>query len=824
MEAKEEIPESDLAIVGMACRFPGADGVGQFWQNLCEGRETTTFFTDEELIAAGVDAELVRDPRYVKAGQILPDTEMFDADLFRIPRDEAEILDPQQRLFLESALVALEDAGYDPDAHAGAIGVYAGVGMNTYGWQFLAERYQRASSVERYRLMLASDKDFLSTRVSYKLGLRGPSVNVNTACSTSLVAVHLACLSLLSGECDMALAGSAHIKVPQTEGYLHQAGMIFSPDGKCRAFDAKAQGTILGSGVGIVVLKRLADAMSHGDLIHAVIKGTAINNDGALKAGYTAPSVEGQAAVIIDAQEVAGCAPDTISYVEAHGTGTALGDPIEVAALNQAFTRFGPLARSCGLGSVKTNVGHLDTAAGMAGLIKTSLMLQHGRLVPSLNFESPNPEIDFTSGPFHVQTDSADWPAGETPRRAGVSSFGIGGTNAHVVLEEPPPRTPVVAQARPELVVLSAETPAALDRATRNLARHLRQESGPPLSDVAATLALGRRQYRHRRALVAVDAHDVAMTLALGERERVLTAEPGRTRQAVEFVCTGELSDRGTHALALYQELPAFGELVDGCLSSAGHADAVAVISGADAVAAAVVEYSLAQLWMSWGVEPDAVIGIDAGWRAAGCLNGAFGVDAMLDPTFVARGVENGDADARASGPLRLPLHPVAADLREPGLPALLSSVGRMWLAGVAVDWERFYAGRPVRRVALPTYPFERRRYWVDDAPPVTGVNPAAGSGLREQFKGCSDAEKAAFVTRYLQVQIGEALGAEELGGALPDPERNLFDMNAESLMLLEITAKLSDELGYDIPSSAFIDFPTIDSFVANLGELMGFQ
>ena len=305
MQSTDEIRDSDVAVIGMSCRFPGADNVEQFWQNLCAGRETTSFFTDEELLAAGVSAELLADPNYVKVGQVLPDIEDFDAALFRVPEDEARLLDPQQRHFLECSLAALEDSGYDPDQYDGAVGVYAGVGMNTYALRLLADRFRNGSTLDRYRLMLASDKDFLATRVSYKLNLRGPSVNVNNACSTSLVAVHLACLSLLGGECDIALTGSAHIQVPQTEGYLYQEGMIFSPDGHCRAFDAKAQGTVIGSGVGVVVLKRLADAIADGDTVHAVIRGTAINNDGGLKTGYTAPSVEGQAAVIVDAQRVA---------------------------------------------------------------------------------------------------------------------------------------------------------------------------------------------------------------------------------------------------------------------------------------------------------------------------------------------------------------------------------------------------------------------------------------------------------------------------------------------------------------------------------------
>lgn len=855
------IRDSDVAIIGMACRFPGAENVGEFWKNLCDGRETTTFFSDEELAAAGVDAELLRDPRYVKAGQVLPDADMFDAGLFGIPRETAEILDPQQRHFLECALAALEDAGHDPDTYPGSIAVFAGAGMNTYAWHALADRFRRGSAVDRYQLMLASDKDYLSTRVSYTLGLRGPSVNVNTACSTSLVAVHMACLSLLSGECDVVLAGSAHIKVPQAEGYLYQEGMIFSPDGRCRAFDAKAQGTIIGSGIGVVVLRRLRDAMADGDQIHAVIKGTAVNNDGGLKVGYTAPSVEGQAAVIADAHTVADCRPETISYVEAHGTGTAIGDPVEVAALNRAFSLSAQRAGSCPLGSVKTNVGHLDTAAGMAGLIKTALMIRDGLLVPSLNFVTPNPNIDFAAGPFYVNTEFTKWPAGTSPRRAGVSAFGIGGTNAHVILEEPPSLPPVTVPTRPELLVLSADTTEGLDRATANLARHLRRHSELPLLDVAGTLALGRRRRWQRRVVVGAGVGDAALALALGDRERVFSGGTERSGEAVAFVCAGSRPGGAAHPAALYREQPEFAEAVDGCLAEAGGGDAIATLTAGDAVAAALAEYALAKLWAAWGVQPAAVIGLGDGWRAAGCLAGVFGAGAMLDPALdlppagspglpvwlsvtgrwyrpgaalqalrreSAPGPDAGGADPVASalrdtGWTPLALQPPAGVVAEPGLPALLTGVGQAWLAGAGIDWARFYAGRPVRRVPLPASPLHRRRYWLEGHAVATTTGPATNGTLSERLAGRPGAEKAALLIRYLQEEIARAIGFEQLGGELPDDDGDLFDMGAESLMLIEITAKLSDELRCLIPSSMFVDYPTIRSYVENLGELVEF-
>ncbi|SHN18539.1 type I polyketide synthase [Actinacidiphila paucisporea] len=851
VDPSDDVRESDVAIVGMACRFPGAEDTERFWRNLRDGTRTTTFFTVEELLAAGVSPRDLADPQYVKAGQVLPGIDRFDAGLFRIPRDEAEILDPQQRIFLECALTALEDAGCDPDRHAGPIGVYAGVGLNAYALHRLAQRYRDASEVERYRLMIAVDKDFLATRVSYKLGLRGPSVNVGTACSTSLVAVHLACLALLGGECDAALAGSAHIRFPQDQGYLHQPGMIFSPDGHCRAFDSKAQGTVIGSGVGVVLLKRLADALSAGDRVHAVIKGSAINNDGAVKASYTAPSIQGQASVIADALAVAQCPPETIGYVEAHGTGTALGDPVEVAALNEAFAAAGP-AHSCALGSVKSNVGHLDTAAGMAGLIKTSLMLRHAKLVPTLDFEAPNPDIPFADGPFRVATELCDWPAPDgSPRRAGVSAFGIGGTNAHVVLEEAPPsaRRPEDLPTGPELLLISAATPAAADRATADLSRHLRRHPDTPLRDAAATLALGRRAHPHRRFVVAKDTRDAAMALAVADPARVPSAEAALSAPGAAFLCTGEPVPE---AADFYGRSPAFRAAVDECLAAAGaDADAVAALSAGDALSAALAEYATAQLLRAWGIQPAAVLATaPAGWRAAGCLAGAFPPATMLHPTATcppspgalplwvagawagaeaAPGSQGGGAAEGTGGGTHAGAGAAEAALEgtgwtplvlAPGTGALLTALGRAWLAGVAVDWAAFYAERPFRRTSLPTYPFQRERFWYDPAPDPAATDPER-MPLRAQLAGRPVVVQVSLLTEYLRDEIGRALGPQPTEDGLPDPAAELFDLNAESLMLIELTAKLSDELSYPVPATGFIDYPTIDAFVENLFEEM---
>ena len=427
-----------IAIIGMGGRFPGAKSIDKFWQNLKEGVESISVLTHEDILNSVIDPAILNHPRHVKAGAVLEDIELFDAGFFGFNPREAAIMDPQHRFFLECAWQALEDAGYDSERYAGEIGIYGGMGWNSYLLFNIASNRNLLSLEIGQQTLLGNEKDFLTTRTSYKLNLKGPSINVQTGCSTSLVAIYLACQSLLSYQCDMALAGGVSINVLQKAGYLHQEGGIMSPDGHCRAFDARARGTVGGSAVGIVVLKRLEDALADGDCIHAVIKGSAINNDGALKVGYTAPSLVRQAQVIAQALAVADIEAETVSYVECHGSGTALGDPVEVKALTKAFRSSTQKKQFCGIGSVKTNVGHLDAAAGVASFIKTVLALKHKLIPPSLHFEQPNPEIDFDNSPFYVNTRLSEWKTNGTPRRAGVSSFGLGGTNAHIILEEAP--------------------------------------------------------------------------------------------------------------------------------------------------------------------------------------------------------------------------------------------------------------------------------------------------------------------------------------------------------------------------------------------------
>jgi acyl transferase domain-containing protein len=629
-----------IAIIGMAGRFPGAADVAQFWCNLREGVESVRFFNREELKARGVAAALLDDPLYVRAGAVLDGIELFDADFFGFTPREAEITDPQHRVFLECAFEALEDSGYDPEGYEGQIGVFAGAGLSTYLLNYVLRCPEVVRSVSPLQLQLGNNKDYVPLRVSYKLRLRGPSVNVNTACSSSLVAVHLACQSLLDYQCDMALAGGVGIQLPQDQGYLYAQNGIVSPDGHCRAFDAGAQGTVSGNGAGIVVLKRLAEALADGDSIRAVILGSAINNDGAAKVSFTAPSMEGQARVIAEALAVAEVDPETIGYVEAHGTGTPLGDPIEIAALTDVFRAHTDRARFCVVGSVKTNIGHLDEAAGIAGLIKTVLALQHAQIPPSLHYEKANAEIDFETSPFYVPTRPISWETDGVPRRAGVSSFGIGGTNAHVVLEEAPPSTPG-SSARPwQLLFLSAKTDTVLDMLTARLADHLQRTPGIALADVAYTLHVGRKDFPHRRFLLCRDIDDAVRSLA--SRGGVTGRAQGSPRP-LAFLFPGQGSQYVNMGLGLYRTEPVFRETLDHCAESLRsplgfdlrtvlypeerRAEEAAARLAQTAVAQPAlftVEYALARLWMSWGIKPQAMIGHSIGEYVAACVASVF--------------------------------------------------------------------------------------------------------------------------------------------------------------------------------------------------------
>ena len=690
LEAVEQAQNEQVVIIGMAGRFPGADSVDEFWELLKSGKSGIRFLDDQELADTGVPPEIFQQPDYVRAYGGFSEADSFDAAFFGYSPREAELMDPQHRVFLECAWTALEDAGYDSQRYSGSIGVYAGAALNTYLVNLFSDPKLR-DSVDTVQAVISNVMGLMPTRVSYQLDLKGPSCGIQTGCSTSLVSVHQACQSLLQRECDIALAGGVTVGGNEPQGYRYQSESITSPDGLCRAFDAEAQGTVFGNGVGIVVLKRLSDALTDGDAIYAVIKGSAINNDGSGKVSLTAPSVTGQAAVIAAALKNAKVDPASISYIEAHGTGTALGDPIEVAALNKVFGQVGSdqHASRCAIGSVKTNIGHLDAAAGIAGLIKTALALKHQQVPPSLNFRRANPKIDFANSPFTVQSQLSAWPRNGAPRRAGVSSFGMGGTNAHVILEEAPEEGRRKAEGRrrkaenlgarrqdwaepnqlaDQLLVLSAKTATALETATANLAKHLQAHPHLDLADVAYTLQMGRRAFAYRRVCVCQTHADAIQQLTSGE---LSTQTVDAALPTIAFTFSGQGSQYPDMGRDLYEQEPVFRQAIDSCaeiLAGEGIAllellygkarkgsDGVMEL-GSDGVTPLphypitplplspsthppihqtihaqptlfALEYALTQLWLSWGIEPQALIGHSIGEYVAACVAGVFSLE-----------------------------------------------------------------------------------------------------------------------------------------------------------------------------------------------------
>jgi acyl transferase domain-containing protein len=673
-----QAPADSIAVIGMAGRFPGANNIDEFWQHLRDGVESVTHFSDEELKAEGVDRDLLSNPRYVKAAAIIDDIDMFDAAFFGFTAREAALTDPQHRIFMECAWEALEHAGYNPQASEHLIGLFAGSSTNAYLYSNILSNRDIVKSAGMLQIMLGNDKDHLATRVSYKLNLKGPSLAVQTACSTSLVAVHIACQNLLHYQCDIALAGGISIKVPQKTGYLHAEGSITSPDGHCRAFDADAQGVIGGSGAGVVVLKRLAEAVADGDYIHAIIRGSAVNNDGGDKVGYTAPGIEGQAAVIVAALAAAEVEAGSISYVETHGTGTKLGDPIEVSALTRAFRATTDRKQFCAIGSVKTNIGHLDAAAGVAGLIKTILALKNRMLIPSLNFNQPNPQIDFAASPFYVNTQSTPWPANGSPRRAGVSSFGMGGTNAHVILEEAREDEPSLVEKQWHLLPLSAHTSTALETMTTNLAVFLRKTPEVNLADVAYTLQVGRKTFNHRRFVICSDVDEAVQALETKTSPAVVT----------NVVETG--------------------------------------------------------------------------------ANEAFG---SLDEEIQSQ-----------------------SDRKE-----VLDSLGRLWLAGARVDWSALHEDEKRHRVALPSYPFERQRYWIDPLQAAKPVQNPATNVDREIVSPRNEIEESI-------VAIWKKLfGIEKVS-----VNDNFFDLGGHSLLAIQLDSQLREAFGIELSIDTIFEAPTV--------------
>ena len=1009
-----------IAIIGMSGRFPGAENLDAFWQNLIAGVESISFFNDEELTASGFNAaELRQDPNNVAARGIISNAEWFDAAFFNLGAKEAEVTDPQQRLFLEASWQAFENAGYDPARIKGYAGVYAGMSSNSYYAANLQSRPELIRLVGRLAITLGNEKDYLSTRVAYKLNLKGPALTINTACSSSLVAVCQACQALFSYQCDLALAGGVSVSFPQKRAFYYQEGSMISPDGHSRPFDAQAAGTNFGDGLGVVVLKRLAEALNDGDQIHAVIKGFGVNNDGSAKVGFTAPSVNGQAEVIALALAQADFNPGTISYLEAHGTATPLGDPIEVAALTHAF-RAGTTAKNfCALGSVKSNIGHLDAAAGIAGLIKTALALKHRMLPPSLHFTRPNPKIDFANSPFNVNSKLTNWEAGSTPRRAGVSAFGFGGTNAHVVLEEAPDRPPSGPSRAWQLLVLSAKTGPALEAASANLRAHLTANPNLNLADVAFTLQVGRQVFPHRRMLVCRDLADAITALAPADAQRVFTQHVEAKPRPLVFMFPGQGAQYVNMGAELYRAEPIFKAAVDQCAeilkphlgldlrhtvfpapADLPAAEELLIQTRITQPAIFVFEYALAKLWESWGIVPGAMTGHSVGEYVAACLAGVFTLeDALKIVALRAQLVQNlpggamlavrlpesemlphltgelsvaainspslcvvsGPSEAvagleaglKAQGvaarrlhtshafhsammdPVLQPLATIMAGIRlsKPKLPyisnvtgrwitereatspeywakhvrqtvrfaagvgellkspgvilleagpgqtltplvnqhpakgsghvtlssfsatkeqemaAMLSALGKLWLAGFPIDWSAFYAREQRRRVPLPTYPFERRRFWVEPARPAAAPPAAADDPVNSDkmanaeaaldqpanslpcptvaasVSGAGDHSLDGREVASRQQQILATLRAQfqELSGTnLTDTDVSVtfMEMGLDSLLLAQASQLIAKRFGIQIAFRQLLEeVPTLDRLAGFLDQ-----
>jgi acyl transferase domain-containing protein len=636
----------EIAVVGMAGRFANADNIDQYWQNLKNGVESVAFLTEAEMDSAGISKEMRDNPHFVPCkGGVVHNREYFDAVFFKYLPNEAELLSPQTRIFHECVWEALENAGYGGEDNKGTFGIYAGASSN-FLWEALVELSAGESGIGKLQSSILSANEFLCSQTSYKLNLTGPSVYVQTACSTSLVAINHACRALLTGECRVALAGGVSMGLIES-GYMYEEGMISSKDGHVRTFDSAATGAVNGEGVGVVVLKLLKNALKDGDQIHAVIKGAYSNNDGDEKVGFTAPGVNGQAKVIASSLRMAGVEPESISYIEAHGTATALGDVTEMEALKLAFNT--KKQQYCAIGSVKTNMGHLDAAAGVAGFIKTVLSLKHKQIPPSLHYQNPNPQIDFVNSPFYVNTTLCDWTNEEYPLRAGVSSFGIGGTNAHVILEEAPEREAAAPGREDQLLLLSAKTPAALDQMTVNLANWLKENTTANLADIAYTLQVGRKGFPFRRKISCTNIEEAIAILSDKDSRKIQTHKVSGEKKQVVFMFSGLGAQYTNMCRDLYDTEPLFQQEMDACfalLKKITGRDIQPILYPGTADTAPsnqvhdidlgqylvfVIEYALAKLLMAWGIKPYAIIGYSFGEYVAACISGVFSVEDALN-------------------------------------------------------------------------------------------------------------------------------------------------------------------------------------------------
>lgn len=859
------VRDNDVAIIGMAGRFPDAADVAQLWKNLAAGRCSVRQFTDEELLSAGVSEAEVASPNYVKASPVFPDIDLFDAGYFDLPPAEAAIMDPQQRLLLECASAALDDAGYPGEKYAGRIGVFVGKGTNFYLYEHLIGNQGLALNADMLGVLSLNEPDYAATLVSYKLGLTGPSLSINTACSTSLVAVHTACQSLINNkECEIAVAGGVTLaSTVSPSGYTHIEGHITSPDGYCRAFADDANGCVFGSGVGLVVLKPLQRALEDRDGIYAVIKGSAINNDGASKLGFTAPSARGQAGVIADALRQADCSADSIQAVEAHGTGTNLGDPLEIEGLRAVFGGPRGSHERCAIGSIKTNIGHLGSAAGVAGLIKIVQALRHRQLPPSLHATTPSRKINFRDSPFHVNSELREWPAPACgARRAGVSSFGVGGTNAHVIVEEAPEPVPAATSSSDELLVLSARSESALRETARNLAQALQADGSRSLADVAFTLQVGRKAHEWRSAVIC---RSIETATRLLQPDSLVMCEYQRqhTPQVV-LLFSGQGMELSRAVRCWYAQAPAFKAAFDRCAAAFVERAAFDLRELLQAPETTLEDYrqslstrqfrglqfasefALASLWLALGIKPAALLGVGLGEEVAACIGEGLPLEEALRRLDAANGAINPEQvrsvierAASVSGSILLSVGPCqelmagmrsmaiepsrhvasAGDLRgnENAHEALLDRVSRLWMRGVEIDWRQLHTGRTPRRISLPSYPFERSRHWIPRSA-TNRVGPAAL--VRGQQHAATNAPQA--VAAPLVQAAPTPVSAEDIQALLEEiwsavlgvqsvgVNDNFFDLGGNSVMATRVFARVRRELGVELPLSKMFEFATV--------------
>lgn len=817
--------ENAIALIGMACRLPVGNTPEQFWHALATGQEAVTFYSDEQLLANGASAAQLAEPKYVNAGVALPGRQLFDARFFNIAPREASLMDPQQRLLLETAYHALEHAGYAPDQSSQEIGVFVGADASSYYVRNVLPNAQVMAASDPVQLLYGNSGN--STQIAYKLNLKGPALDINTACSTSLVAIHQACRSLLMYECDMALAGGASVQASEPQGYLYRPDSILSADGHCRAFDEQASGTVPGQGVALVVLKRYEDALREGDRIEAIICGSAINNDGATKVGYTAPSVDGQAAVLRRALAMAGLHPEQVGYVECHGTGTALGDPIELTALNEVYGGPArPADRPCYLGSLKSNLGHLNSAAGAAGLIKAVLALRNRQLPASLNYRQLTSKVALQG--LQVNDVLRDWPQAEQPLRAAVSSFGIGGTNAHVILQGAAPLPARQTEQGPWLLTLSAKTADGLARRKAALAAWLGEQPEVALADVCYSANVGRSQYVYRHAQ-RVDRLQACIAHLREERPARLAA-PAPTDLVLVLRDSTELL---TRAHALQQQCPAFASALQ---ASAGQLPKPVQLDFAPASPlqhqqqAFVVLHAFTSLWLGWGLQPRRIVGDSLGERVAACHAGRLSVSDALDQLKTGNGdttdcLSSLDSLGHAIGYCLLDaaLLPWPASSKaaqspacirvEPGSGALaqmLEAAGELWQRGVTLNLAALHGERG-HRLPLPGYPFDSVRHWIDAPGLVASPAPVLDKASRPALGGpCVSARST------LEQEIA-GLWSELLGVSPIGVTDDFFDLGGHSLLATQLNARIHRLFGIELSLDDLFDHPTVEATVALL-------